>query len=150
MTKEQEKELDKGRAEVLRYYTSPLSEQDKHGAANLNNGQPVAMALFRTLMNRKASLSRIKFYDPRSLDKDNPLYQDTDFNPKYHFTYETRECQLGKPFMNNLLAGTMAVGGKRAKIVLETVKDIGRPQQNLFGQLGAMMGDKDEEYDEED
>jgi hypothetical protein len=49
-------------------------------------------------------------------------------------------------WMSNFLTLSVAVRGKsnRANVMLETIKDMGRPQQNPFGMLGSMLGDKSE------
>ena len=53
---------------------------------------------------------------------------------------------MGNQLIDNFLAGTAAIAGKRAELILETVRDIGRPQQNIFGQLAGLLG-REEELD---
>lgn len=129
------KELDKARAETLLWAIDPTTEIEKHSSAHLNPTQPFAFSIFREIMNARARWATCTF------DKD----KGENFNPKKHYTItDTAECQSGKKIIDNLLAGTAAVKGRRAELVLETTKDIGRPQQNVFGQLAGMLGKSQE------
>jgi len=142
-------ELDRARADALYWATVPKEERAKHAAAHLNAEQPCPFSLFRSIMNMRATAAKVKFKRPKDKDADDfdlllHFSDDRQFNPKLdRILAEDQVCAFGKTFTDNLLAGTMAVSGKRAEKVLETVKDIGRPQSGLFGALGSLFENKD-------
>jgi hypothetical protein len=142
---EENPELDKARAKALGWATEPITEQGKHSASHLDSDQPCALSLYRAESNRSASFATAKYYIPREQESDSVLYADVDFDPKYHYTIEQVVCLHAKNFIDNYLASTTSIKGKRAEKVLETVKDIGRPHQGLFGGLGQLFGNKDDQ-----
>jgi len=145
--------LDTWRAHMLEWATTPPTEQGKLTSARLTPIQPYALSVLRTNLNYWEQLSNARFLIPCPEDeKFNPrihLPPDTQFDPRIHFVIDERlDCEFGMQLIDYLCAGSCAVGGSRAKVVLETTRDIGRPQTGLLGSLSGLFGGREQELEQ--
>lgn len=145
--------LDTRRAEMLEWATTPPTEQGKLTSARLTPVQPYALSVLRTNLNYWEQLSNATFLvkrkDSEDFDPKKHIPDGQEFDPRIHWVIkEDMDCEFGKQLIDYLLAGSCAVSANRAKIVMETTRDIGRPQTGMFGALGDLFRRKDEELDQ--
>lgn len=145
--------LDTYRAQMLEWATTPPTEQGKLTSARLTPIQPYALSVLRTNLNYWEQLSHAKFLVPHNenetFDPKKHIPKDTPFDPRIHYVIdETMDCEFGMQLIDYLCAGSCGVSANRAKIVMETTRDIGRPQTGMFGALGDLFRRKDEELDQ--
>lgn len=145
--------LDTRRAEMLEWATTPPTEQGKLTSARLTAIQPYALSVLRTNLNYWEQLSNARFLMPKEKDEEfdpkKHLPEGIKFDPRIHYVIdETMDCEFGMQLIDYLCAGSCGIAGHRAKIVMETTRDIGRPQTSLLGNLGALMAGKDQEMDQ--
>ncbi|MFX0087783.1 MAG: hypothetical protein ACFFAU_19180 [Candidatus Hodarchaeota archaeon] len=145
--------LDTKRADMLEWATTPPTEQGKLTSARLTPIQPYALSVLRTNLNYWEQLSHVRFLIPKpDTEEFNPavhIPEGQQFDPRIHWIIdETMDCEFGKQLIDYLLAGSCGVGANRAKIVMETTRDIGRPQTGIFGALGELFRQKDQELEQ--
>ena len=145
--------LDTWRAYMLEWATTPPTEQGKLTSARLTPVQPYALSVLRTNLNYWEQLSNAKFLVPKKkneeFDAKKHLPEDTPFDPRIHYVIDEKmDCEFGMQLIDYLLAGSCGVGANRAKMVMETTRDIGRPQTGMFGALGDLFRRKDEELEQ--
>jgi len=125
--------LEIARAEMFYWASNPNTEKEYLSFARVNSAVPWATATFLRIMDRIEQLAQCKF------DKEDPRKYEID---------ETIKSTIAHKAVIDLMAGTTAVGGERAKLILETVRDMTRPQTGIFGALGDLFRKKDEELDQ--
>lgn len=145
--------LDTTRAQMLEWATTPPTEQGKLTSARLTPIQPYALSVLRTNLNYWEQLSNARFLVPckkdETFDPKKHISPHETFDPRIHYVIdETMDCEFGMQLIDYLCAGSCGVGANRAKIVMETTRDIGRPQTGMFGALGDLFRRKDEELDQ--
>jgi len=133
--------LDQARANMLYWATKPRENIEINDFGHLMPEHPYAIAVLRECFDFWEQNANAKF---RTKDKDGNEVLIK--NPKLAIIDETIKCAFGTQMLNNLQSASAAVSGERAKMVLETVKDIGRPQ----GFLGNIMGAISKEEDKDD
>jgi len=145
--------LDSARAQMLRWATKPETEQEKLTSSRITPIQPYAFSCIRNILDYWEQLCNATFLKSKkkeeTFDSKKHLPEGVKFNPRIHYHIDEEiDCEFGSEFVNDILSGSVGVGADRAKMVLETTRDIGRPQTGLFGGLGAMLFGKDQEMDQ--
>lgn len=130
--------LEQARADILKWASNPKEPLEILDFANLTPVQPYALSVMREVLNFWEQNCEISFKDSKGNYIKRP--HDAIIDP-------TVECDFGNRLIDDICAASVAVGGKRAKLLVESVRDIGRPQTNLLGSLGALMSGKDQEME---
>lgn len=127
--------LEKAKAGMFYWATRPRTETEHLSFSRVNKSVPWAVASFLKIMDRIEQLSQAKF------DKKNPHK----FN-----TNEYIQSDMSHEMVRNLMNACVSVDAHRAKLIMETVKDMNRPQVDIMAGLGGVLGkDEDTEKEEE-
>ena len=149
--------LERARANVLNWGHNATDWNQVLTHANLTINQRYAFAVFIDCLNGLEQLSKVKYYNPKDGVKDprdnkGQTYfiepSNEKFNPKIHWIIDERiESKFATNIIKNLCYTSVAISGKRSKLLIKEVCSIGR-QNSLFGSLGALMGGKEPELDQ--
>lgn len=133
---------DRAKADALNWAREPRNSQGKRTFAHINGMAAWGIAVFLETMDFVERLLDAEI-DPEEM-------VEALKNPRIYKMNDKIESPEIHNMVENLLDLSVAVGGKRAEEILKVIKDMARPEHSFLGQIGNLLGDKEETEVEED
>lgn len=125
--------MDKAKAKAIAWAIKPISEQEKRTFSRIHVEAPYSISVFLH------SMDFIEQCLKAEIDEGDVRKFTLDKNVRSDFAHK---------FAASLLEASVAVNGERAKLTIDMIKNMNRPAGNMFGMLGGLMNQSEEELEE--